>query len=341
MKSIIFAALLICSIKTYSQVKITDEAHNPIPYVYIISSGGSVEGISDLNGIITINNGTSIHSHDSIEISHISYKRKKLIWSDFIGKRQITLIKNKEEYLVLKGYFRSYQLNDKTPCAFMDGIVEYFLPVNKKSNKLRLNLIENRTFRKPGMYDVTGDRTGPLCIISKNVLSELGDYRLIDSTALDCKILYKNDTIGKVSNNISQRQIEVSADVISPKRPYSRSILDYHVRFMQHSVTEIYNKAGSVWDEPSNLLTRIEYQNQMVSQGKKMTPIQVESIHEFYVLERRYIEKSEIKNINISGYTGPRTTKLASAFWEKLEEQGIPAAPDYINRLLGGKLVAR
>lgn len=362
MKSIIFTTLFLCSIKAHSQVKIIDEAHNPIPYAYIISSRGVVEGISDLNGNIAFDkNNTSVHERDSIEISHISYKRKKLIWNDFISKKQISLIENKltlkdvivrakktDEYLVLKGYFRSYQLNGKIPCAFMDGIVECFILVNKKSNRLRLHLIENRTFRNPDLYDLklkrnggtAGDRTGPSYIISKNILSELEGYRLIDSTDLDCKILYKNDTIGKICNNVSQNQFKVVADVISPKRSYSRSLMDYHVKFVWHTVTEIYKKtAGTVWDNQSNLLTHIEYQNQMVSQGTKMKPVQVESIHEFYVLEKRYIQKSEIKNINMSGFTGPRGTKLVSTFWEKLEEQGIPETPDYINKLLGKTLV--
>jgi len=357
--SILFFIAIYCG-QVFCQTQIIDaKTKKPIPYVNIISKKGVVLDVTDINGFIftkNINNEFDIKNIDIVEISHISYKNIKIKWQKFLKKKYLELSENTiklngvtveanksdKDYLILKGYFRSYQLDEHLPKAYMDGIVEYYIPLHQKHKRLKINLIENRTFRNPEVYNsksITGDRTGPPYIEKKTVLYELSSYNIIDSTDCRCKILTQIDTVGLITYNTLPKNIRVDIDITSPERAYTRSFLKNTVKFINFSVSEYFSSKVSQWNRKSNLIARTEYRKQLCSHKKwQKIPLLVESFHEFYVLEKRYASKTEVKKKKLSAFFGYRETNYSTQYWKNLESYGIPNAPDYISDLLGKSL---
>lgn len=352
----------------FCQIKIIDsKTKKPIPYVHIISENGILLGLSDIKGFIDIDKISDefiLQEDNAIEISHISYHKKQIQWGVLVKNKSLELEVNEitlnavtvsakkrtPDYLVLKGYFRSYQLDNNTPKAYMDGIVEYFIPLHNKNKSLKVKVLENRTFRNSELFETkvkskgiytatTGDRTGPPYIENNTALNELKNYSLIDSTKFNCKILVDNDTIGVFQHDTLLNSFVINIDITSPERAYSRSLLNYMTKFVNFSISERYASKKSEWNEKSNLLTRTEYRKQFVSHRKVTKyPIKVESLHEFYVLETNYISKSEFKEKKVSSFFGSRKTDYSTNFWMNLESHNIPKLPDFINNLLGDVL---
>lgn len=351
----------------FCQIKIVDsKTKTPIPQVHIVSENGVLFGISTINGVLNIDkirDEFSIHEDHLIEISHISYRKKKIYWRELVKNKYLELNlnsltlntvtvsakKSSPNYLVLKGYFRSYQLDNNTPKAYMDGIVAYFIPLHK-SKSLKVKVLENRTFRNPELFETkikskgvytatTGDRTGPPYIEKKTALNELKNYSFIDSTKFTCKILVGKDTLGVLQHDSLLNTFIINIDITSPDRAYSRSLLNYTTKFDVFSISERYASITSEWNKKSNLVTRTEYRKQFVSHKKALkAPIKVESYHEFYVTEASYSSTSEFKAKKAGSYFGSKKTAFSTNFWINLESHNIPKLPDFINNLLGQEL---
>ncbi|MDR1876574.1 MAG: hypothetical protein LBQ84_03025, partial [Flavobacteriaceae bacterium] len=171
MKKIKFIFLLNClvlnSLMLNSQVKFINElTHNPISNVTLFSNKGVILGVSDINGnidISDISNEFKIADSDTVEIAHSDFIPKKIVWNNLKinptnyltpGKEldEVVVTGKKQEYLVLEGYFVSYQLIDNTPQAFTDGIIEYYISLSK-NKVVKSNIKENRVFNKIDSLD--------------------------------------------------------------------------------------------------------------------------------------------------------------------------------------------
>ena len=364
--SIVF--LIICFNQGLGQVNIVDSTtKKPIPYVYIISDKGVLLGFSDINGFIDtkkIEIEFGIKKTEIIEISHISYDNKKMNFETFVKNKilylsqntislnEITIKAKKSsiDYLVLKGYFRSYQLDNSVPTAYMDGIVEYYIPLKRKTKALKCNIIENRNYRNPQLFNkkisnkgkkalLIGDNTGAPYIEKKTILNELSNYKLIDSTENFGKVLVNNDTIGRIRFDTPIEQIKIDIDLISPERSKTHTILNTSIKTENLSVSELYSSKTSKWNKKQNLLVRTNYIKQRVfSKKAKEDSIKEETFSEFYVLEKYYLAKSEFKKKNTFSYFGSRKTNYSTKFWENIEKLGVPKLPYFIDNQLGKTL---
>ena len=165
MKKYIFSILLNLIFHIgYSQTVFFDSINKaPIPNVSVILGNKTFITISDLEGIIRISNEL-LKNDNSISFSHISYQPKS-IKTNFIKTNDtifLTPIARKlddvvvssnttKDYLVLKGFYRSYLYNDNMVYGYSDGIVEYFINLNKKvgsSKSLTNRVISNRLFER-------------------------------------------------------------------------------------------------------------------------------------------------------------------------------------------------
>jgi hypothetical protein len=348
----------------FCQTQVLDkETNKPIPYVHIISSEGVILGLSNLNGMISWSKIHNLHTSskiDSIEILHIAYQNKKLTFHSLRKKKVLYLIQTEiplhtitvrsrtPDYLVLKGFFRSYQLDNNIPKAYMDGIVEYYISI-KKDKSLKMRLLENRSFKNPLLFNLkvkekgavtveSGNRTGPPYIEAKTILA-LANYELTKITDTDYKIVQDNDTIGLIAADTNQHLVKTAIDITTPQRSYSRSLFGHIFKFVNISVSESYASHQFPHPTKSELIASKRYVKQYLSHKKsKKEPIQVESFHEFYVLEKKYNSISQFKQINTSTIFGTRNTNYSKPFWEDTKSQGIPKLPNFIDNLLGGTL---
>tara|TARA_B100000767_G_scaffold30658_1_gene26339 strand:+ start:28 stop:1101 length:1074 start_codon:yes stop_codon:yes gene_type:complete len=353
MKKSVYIIFLI-GFNVCGQIKIIDNTTlKPISMVYVISSQGSIFGVSDINGLIAINKSL-INNTEKIELSHTSYQKKIINTKNFSKlliiklKENITILNevtisskiNKPDYLVLKGYYRSYQLDNNIPKAFSDGIVEYYISINN-NRKLKFNLLENRSFKNNLLFDRiykkkeinTENTTGPPYIEKKILLKELKNdivYQNNDSVILNAN----NTIIGYKTLNPKNKTIKIHIDLNTPERSKTKKLLNRTFKFTNVFITETYK---SNLDNKSNLLSREKYVKRIIHQKNKDSVI-VESLRQFYVLEKKYASKIELKHTPTSSYFGPHKTKYSTKYWENLKQYNIPELPESISKLLGTKL---
>ena len=78
-----------------------------------------------------------------------------------------------------------------------------------------------------------------------------------------------------------------------------------------------------------------------VSHKKDPAEVVIEGIHEFYVMERKYVTKKEIKGVELSGYSGLReSSEYTYEYWKDLSRYGIPPLSKQIEDELEKSLTA-
>ena len=360
------AAVLILTmscLQAEAQVRIVDaQTKKAIPFVHIISKQGVFIGLSDANGVFNYKNKNTkikIQDKDTVVLSHISYKNKNMRFQDFINSNSVKMTENvfiinnveitarKPPFLVLKGYFRSYQLDDHVPQVYMDGIVEYYI---SKSRRLKAKILECRTYRNRIIYDelllnnesiagvmffALGDQTGPPYIEKNTLLKKFPENYQIDTS---------NNEIVKIDSTTTllykSKKITVNKIYTTPETTYSRSLLGCTVQFVNDLVTEVYAANHSNWNRKSNLLKLFEHRKQFVSHKKsKHPPVQIESAHEFHVYEHQYISKDEYKKKGAHSFFGSSKTIYKTDYWKELKERGIDEPPGFIKDQFGKTLI--
>ncbi len=159
-----FYILLFCLffISVKAQIRITDQTDGqPVAFAHLLTDDGKLAATSDINGILdtTHLSQTLLKGNKHISIQQIAYQTLELSSAELrnskvlkmqrriISLPEVTVGKASKEpmYLVLKGYFRGYHLEDGTPKYYTDGIGEYYISPDGKSVKFRM--LEFRTFR--------------------------------------------------------------------------------------------------------------------------------------------------------------------------------------------------
>ena len=129
--------LFVCNI-SFAQTHIVDIDDNaPIPFIHVISDKGTIVGTSNIDGVIDLKSISAVTG--SVSFHHISYQSKEIKMENLIKSDTIKLTKNnfmmpeivitdkslKPVYLLLKGFYRSYQIENGIPKYYTDGIVEF------------------------------------------------------------------------------------------------------------------------------------------------------------------------------------------------------------------------
>ena len=170
-RSLKYVLLLACTLpllsaqQLHAQVRLLDSlSEKPIAGANIFSKDGALVGLSGNDGHIE-SKTIDTSSAGPLTIQHVSYENKKIpqhaIGVDTviylvprnveIGEVQV-LDKSKYDYLVIKGYFRKQDFWNNKTRYFYDGILTYYLPLNKKG-KLYRKLEHYRLFANQQSVD--------------------------------------------------------------------------------------------------------------------------------------------------------------------------------------------
>ncbi len=190
--------------------------------------------------------------HLSYENSAMTWKQMKLAGTILLAPREIALheitVTNKKEkmVLVLKGFFRSYQLKDSIPEYFADGIVEYYIWNDGKRFKCQKDAY--RLFRNQELLDAIqyhavtvseGSLTLPY-IEPKTIVKQLNKNYSIDGNHGRTLILKEDSVAGSIRTDEARKQVQINIDWIAPAKVRERSLFGYQVRITHHDVTETY-----------------------------------------------------------------------------------------------------
>src|SRR5690606_1064607 len=74
---------------------------------------------------------------------------------------EVAVGKSNAKYLVLKGYFRSTQFFSQEPKNLADGIVVYYIPLNKPKEKITFHILEYRIFTNTKVEEDFKEAMGP------------------------------------------------------------------------------------------------------------------------------------------------------------------------------------
>jgi len=249
----------------------------------LFSEGGRLVGTSNINGIIDVSNLSKFvyKSTNVIYIQHISYNNLSITYDSlkntdtlylnekpvFLPEVTVTAKSAKPDILVLKGYFRSYQLEDSVPKYYVDGIVEYFISLKNKK-PLKMKVLDHRSYRneelvkkeKQRAYMVSMVSAGVPYIYSLTILQNLGKQYSIQHLSEQEDVIKKEDSIvGIVRINKPLNRIQVDVDLIAPQKAKTEKLFNYISRITKIDITANYSFRELSNLSKENLVSRQEY----------------------------------------------------------------------------------
>lgn len=353
--------LILLSIATtvYGQVKIIDSLTlEPIVGANIYSEKGIMLGLSDRNGLVdSIKQIPSQH----MLITHIAYANKELSFQQFNQSERIYLtpskiqlaeipIQNssKYDYVVIKGYFRTYKVFNNKSRYFYDGIIAYYIPLKNKKKKVQHKLLEYRVFVNPETVNEFTAMMGkafnePPILFTVGKGSQLDklskDYNLVENGNKK-DIMRKGLNMGFVQNTIAGNT-QIYFDLVPPQSKITRNILFIKGEIYRRLTVENY--AGIHTENPSveNLINKTRVIVAAIKRSKKHDFVPMDSFNEFYVMERTFKQADEIKAIEKTLTTDVFLEEKSSykeKFWLNLQNYNIPTLGKEISMKLHKEL---
>jgi hypothetical protein len=318
-----------------AQVQLLDkDSHQPIIYATVMSNG-KVICYSDSAGYIKL----PCNKDADITIQHIAYQtyegRANSLQKDILlvpmgySLNDIDIKAIKPDYIKLKGYFRSYELNDSVLKYYTDGIVEYYIPMHK--GKVRHRLLSYRFFRneelmKPSKLVTVIDISDPELPTIEDKLFSSGKYHLSN----DGRILKGNAVAGVIETDSVRKINLLSVNWLAPQQERSFSLFGHSVRFLK----DIHTQYSQMSDGPfswSNFISQGDY-SEFIKKDGKSPSILDETDSEFFVQEHKYVTKEELKGIELDKNNKiPHSHSYTSEYWTS---PTIPQNSAYMGNML-------
>lgn len=358
-KIILFISILFLTISTKGQVILIDSITNePIVGANIYSKEGLSLCVSDIYGVIDIN--TIINNSDKILIQHISYDNKEISTQTLNNSKTIVLSPrkilldsivlrgvNNYDYVVLKGYFRTYDYFNKKPRYFFDGLIEYYIPL-KNGGKVYHKILEYRLFENKESVNEYLEIFGKGFSDPPKIFT-LGSKSYINQIPKDINYMDEGDKISFMKSGLNMGFIQKTKtgniqfyfDKVPPQNKISRSFFKIKGEQYRGLILENYSETDIKNPSLKNLISRTRSTVGSVQRKKDHGFIPMETFEEFYVLERTYLQKKDVNNIKKSFdksiYLDGKSD-YKEKFWKNLEHYNIPTLSNNILKQLNSVL---
>ncbi len=342
MRFFLFILFLFVRFSLIAQIQVFDQKnHSPIPFVQLLNEKGSIVCTADVNGILPY---IDMPKKQQCSLQHISYKTLEFS-SDLLQKRkslyllpmsyaldEVTIHADQPDYICLKGYYRSYQFNDSLLKYYSDGIVEYFIPLRKK--KLKFKLLQYRSFRSKKIVKLDRKRAFSVSDISVaipyieclSLMEEVKQkYDIIGSS-----IFVDSIKAGSLSINDANNSLKIELDRLAPKKQKTFSLFGYTSTLVSSFVIE-NSRFENDFISRMNLLNRKEYIKKFYHYKKDKKMQLIESVSEFYVIDRSYMTKAEMKKVKTdsNGYGMPCSHNYTTEYWRILNVPKLSSSLQY------------
>lgn len=305
----ILLLLLFVSLNVSGQAVLLDKTTGQrISYAQILNSKGAVIGTTDIDGTLPQDLNDEV-----VTIQHIAYKPKSVKSSLFkedipiylnpieYQLNAVTVTAKNREYIHLKTYFRSYQLNDSCMKYFRDGYLDFF--IDTKHKDAERFAIKIRNFQNDSLIDMDKERANTL--VDKYIYTpSLDGLTLMErlkkegwkftTDSIDSRLRLNEVVGGAIRIDTIQRVLRVEYDVLATKKKTPKTLFGYTTRLENYYQTEnyIYNPE---YQSYMDLINRKNYRKLFFSHKKDIKEQMIEIIDELYVLEHEYITKDEMK----------------------------------------------
>lgn len=294
----------------FGQVLIDKENGNPIPYAQIVDEKGVTVGISNMQGMLSLQK----LKDGKLVVQHISYYPKELTTADLKSRSRIFLIPksytlndvsisfSKKDYIHLRAYFRSYQLNDSCLKYYRDGFVDFFIRLSNKKIKRYISQIRN--LGNDSL--IAGDRKRANRVVDKYIsIPYLEQRTLIENLKRKgwtfekdtvVSTLYRNGVYGGiVKRDADNKTCLITYDVLSGMKEKTASLFGYTTRLDCFLQTETYRYKED-FQSYVDLINRKWYRKIFYKYKKDEKEQMVEVFDELYVLAGEYVSTDSVKN---------------------------------------------
>lgn len=309
-KKILLLLVISFTSQLYAQIIVLDEKdHSPIPFAQIINSNGAIIGATDISG-----NLPNLSTKDNvIFIQHIAYETKEIKLKNLVKKKYIylspriynidavTVKAPKAEYVYLKGYYRSYQLNDSCLKYYEDGIVEFYIPM--KGRNIERKIIEYRTLQNKELtgkdkirkFHVSDIHVSLPYLERKTLIeSRKNKYQSEKDSANYIPLLFNNSPVGMIKKDTMLKTCRIELDILATEKKQTLTLFGYTTRLAAGYNTETYKLKKDYYSQ-LDLLNKKDYRKIFYKYKKDEKEQQIEVINEFYVLNHSYKTKDKVK----------------------------------------------
>ena len=361
----IICSLLICvflqTYTTFAQITIIDSQNNEaIPAVSVYTSGGKSIATSDINGKISTAIFNNLSNNTSyVSIQHIGYQNVEISVAEL---KETTLIKMKRsdnvlpdvivsssksnDYVVLKGFFRTYQSFDSMPKYFVDGIVNYYIPL-KKGNKVYKEVLQYRVFGNKPLLQKLERKKINLFTESPRVpsmhkataIDRLSNKNYQIETIATGKNIILLDSIIGFARNIDSNSTLLFIDRLAPAKEKTLKLPGMEMKMLKSQITEIYSTNNHL-DVLQKKNLESSKENTLFQYKKKRSQdfYELEFINELFIIGKSFTNSTKFnKNINTSVYI-EEGYNYTSEYWKNMNKYNIPPINSNIEKELGNSL---
>lgn len=345
--------LLFFSISSiYSQHKIKEIfSEKLVPFVEIYSEKGDLIGVSDINGNISTELENKIYNSKATNLAFVnsSYITSELSIDKFktspiislnrisIELDEVVIMKPKTyKYLKLKGYFRSLQINEDRPHYFIDGIVEFH--ISMKLDKIKMRIISNRSFENKSINQLSP--TYFFMVAGVPIFNEFTNFKNLNNhynlktgnssktTILEKETNLEKGTISTLDNN-SNLQLEI----ISSLKPKIMKLFGMETHYNNYTINAIYENNDVQKIDLDNIIYFKEIRSYDIKRKQKDKFQKVEATHEFYLLEKEYVNELQSKAFD-DFYSFTTPSIFEEKYWEKVDNKYFQPLPKSIEKYI-------
>lgn len=294
-----------------AQAILTDKNNGqPIPYAQITDKNGVTIGTTDENGMFPENLAPG-----KATIQHLAYDPKEIECGGLTADTVITLTPrfytlgevnvsaDGMDYIHMRTYFRSYQLNDSCMKYYKDGFADFFIDIKKKKSKRfvsQLRNFENKrlTDKDRKRANTMTDKFTAMPYLEKHTLMEkLKREGMTFSSDTPVGGIWHDGTMaGTVSTDTVSGISCVTYNALENKKEKTGTLFGYTTRLVSHLLSETYHYRKGA--QPySSLINRKGYRKIFYKHKKDSVWQTIEVTDELYVLKNECVSSEKMKEI--------------------------------------------
>lgn len=294
------------------EVYVVDETDvGIVPYARITNEKGVTIGFTDEHGAFP---GKDI-GEGKITVQHLAYLPKEVKGSQLgdgtlirltprnyvLGEVKITPKDN--DYIHLRTYFRSYQLNDSCLKYFKDGFADFFIKLKGKKVKRvvsQARLLGNEALmsRDKKRANMLVDKYITTPYLEKSTLLEgLKEDGCVCQPDSALAFLYRDGAkVGVIKEDTVNGVCAVTYDALENKGEKKGSLFGYTTRLVYNYQTEVY-KDASEYKSYIDLICKRGYRKLFYKHKKDAKEQMIEVVDELYVLKGECVSADRMKEL--------------------------------------------
>lgn len=297
--------------EAFGQILLVDITNKQaVPYAQITNEKGVTIGMTDAEGFFPKDLRTK-----TIIIQHLSYHSKEIEYSELTPNSRISLTPKSQilgeacvsataqDFIHLRTYFRSYQLNDSCMKYYREGFADYFIRVKSKKSKRHVSQVRNLE----NSQLIEKDRKRANSMVDKYIVTPyLEEKTLIERLKRD-GWTYQSDSVmsvlcrkdvqaGTVRTDTANHICFVTYDALESQVEKKGTLFGYTTRLVDHYQSETYRYRKG-YQSYVDLINCKDYRKIFYKHKKDAREQMVEVIDELYVLESEFVTAQEMKEI--------------------------------------------